>query len=143
MKLKRSADWHRNSSAECKGLGGAQFGVAQPLLHDPHADAHLQQVGAKCLAQLMHGQRSTGSYDVAFIDLGMPGMAGDRVSQALRESDPALATVLVTGWALADGDPRLSAFDFYLRKPFDDVDEILDIAARAIELHAHRAGQDY
>ena len=42
-----------------------------------------------------------GKYDVALIDLGMPGMPGDVVAQRMRRADPALAAVLVTGWGIS------------------------------------------
>jgi hypothetical protein len=42
---------------------------------------------------------------------------------------------------LPEDDARLSAFDFHMCKPIDDVPLILDLAARAIELHEHRAAK--
>ena len=43
-----------------------------------------------------------GLYDVVLIDLGMPG---DVLSQQLRETDPGVVTVLITGWTLDQSDP--------------------------------------
>ncbi len=37
-------------------------------------------------------------FDVALIDLGMPEWTGDRVAKRMKEVDPALTTVLLTGW---------------------------------------------
>jgi len=82
-----------------------------------------------------------GGYDVALIDLGIPGMPGDQVARELREADRSVATVLITGWELKEGDLRLSAFDFRLLKPFDDLDRVEDVVAQAIELHDGRAGE--
>ena len=81
-----------------------------------------------------------GRYDVALIDLALPGMPGDKVARSLVQIDPAVVPVLVTGSDLAPDDPRRSAFDFSLRKPLDDLDRIEDVVARAIELHDSRAG---
>ncbi|MFC1525446.1 response regulator [Candidatus Latescibacterota bacterium] len=39
-----------------------------------------------------------GQYDAVLIDLGMPGMAGDQVAARMRQLDPSVATVLITGW---------------------------------------------
>lgn|GEM_PF-1046788 len=73
-------------------------------------------------------------YDVAIIDLGMPGMSGDRLTTKLKLRDPHLATVLVTGWELPDHDPRLEKFDFYLQKPFEDIKTVQETVVRGIEL---------
>ena len=45
-----------------------------------------------------------GPFDVALIDLGIPTVPGDKVARELRERDPALAAVLVTGWVLEEDD---------------------------------------
>ena len=71
--------------------------------------------------------------DVAMIDLGMPGIPGDQVAQELRRLDPGVVTILMTGWHLEPNDPRLSLFDFHLRKPLKDLDEVRYIVARAIQ----------
>ena len=62
-----------------------------------------------------------GRYDVVLIDLGMPGIPGDRVAREMRDADPSVVTVLVTGWELEAGDPRLAPFDFTLLKLDDQV----------------------
>ena len=83
-----------------------------------------------------------GRYDVALIDMGIPGIPGDRVGREIREADPSLATVLITGWELDEDDPRASGFDFRLQKPFDDLGEVETAVARAIALHDERARAD-
>ena len=80
-----------------------------------------------------------GSYDVALVDLGMPEMRGDRVVEQMRRIDPALATVLITGWLIEEGDPTLEHFDFRLQKPFNDVDEVLQTVGQAVVLRRRRA----
>lgn len=59
-----------------------------------------------------------GRYQVAIIDLGMPGLPGDQVASAIKRRDPKVATILTTGWILDGDDPRLAAFDHCLQKPF-------------------------
>ena len=80
-----------------------------------------------------------GQYDVALIDLGMPGLAGDQVAAEMKSADSCLTTILITGWPLAAADPRRSDFDFHLNKPFDDLDEVESVVAQAIGLHDSRA----
>jgi PAS domain S-box-containing protein len=58
-------------------------------------------------------------FDLAFVDLSLPGMAGDEVARQLRTQNPAIVLVLISGWDLADEDPRLAPFDAFLQKPFD------------------------
>ncbi len=76
-------------------------------------------------------------YDVALIDLGIPGMPGDEVARQIKQIDPRVVTVLISGWDLTAGDPRLEAFDFYVHKPFSLV-EIQETVARAM---ARRKGE--
>ena len=88
--------------------------------------------GREALEQFVPGQ-----WDVALIDLGMPGLSGDRVAAEMRAADSSLATILITGWPLAAADPRGSGFDFRLTKPFGL--EIMEATvAQAIALHDAR-----
>ena len=58
-----------------------------------------------------------GLYQVAIIDLGMPGLPGDQVASAIKRRDSEVATILITGWVMDPGDPRLEDFDQCLQKP--------------------------
>ena len=84
------------------------------------------------------GEFTAGEHDVALIDLGMPGIPGDQVAEKMRQIDPALVTVLITGWRLEDDDNRLAQFDLQLQKPFKDVILVCDMVGRAIQLHDER-----
>jgi|GEM_PF-963776 len=64
-------------------------------------------------------QFSTGHFDVAIIDLGIPGRPGDELAKLFKERRPGLRTLLVTGWDLKEGDPRREPFDLYIKKPFN------------------------
>ena len=95
------------------------------------------------VASVRNGQEALevfapGRYDVVLIDLGMPGMSGDRVAREMHRADPLVASVLITGWEIGEDDPRVSAFDFRIQKPFDDLDEVEDVVVRAVELHDRR-----
>ena len=81
-----------------------------------------------------------GRCDVALINLGLPSKPGDQVAREMRQADPSLVTVLITGWQLDESDPRVSLFDFWTQKPFANLDEVEDIVAQAIELHHTRIG---
>ena len=82
-------------------------------------------------------QFAAGQYDVILIDLGLPGVSGDQVAAEVRKKDPTVSTVLITGWVLAEEDPRLSAFDFHMQKPLH-LSLIRDAVTQAIELHDAR-----
>ena len=102
------------------------------LLSDSHTVTVVAD-GKEALGRFVPGQ-----CDVALIDLGMPGLAGDQVAARMRQLDPSVALVLVTGWVLEQDDVRLRWFDLQIPKPFDDLDEVESVVARAIELHDSR-----
>ena len=80
---------------------------------------------------------ASGHFEVALLDLGLPGVSGDVVAAAIKEADPSIVTVLMTGWTLEESDPRLSHFDLFLQKPFD-VQEIQRVMTRALSLRDSR-----
>ena len=70
--------------------------------------------GAEALALFDRGQ-----YDVVLTDLMMPGMSGWEVLAALRQRDPQLPIIILTGTP-AIGDPRAAQTGVaVLRKPID------------------------
>ena len=77
---------------------------------------------------------------MALIDLGIPSVPGNKVATDMQHRDPELVTVLITGWKLGEGDPRLSAFHFRIQKPLQDIQRVQDIVAQAVDLHDIRAG---
>ena len=79
-----------------------------------------------------------GVFDVALIDLGLPGMSGEELAREVKQMDPVLATALITGWHLGDEDPRIGPFDFRIPKPFIDVSEVERKVNQAIALHDDR-----
>jgi len=108
------------------------------------------QVLARALTGLHHVELATdaeaalarvrpGQYDVAIIDLGMPGLSGQEVGRRLEALDPALARVLFTGWELAEDDPRRQAFDLQLAKPVVSLEALKQTVAQAVELRDRRA----
>jgi len=107
-------------------------GLLDRLLSETH-EVETVLSGREALEQF-----TPGRYDVVLIDLGMPGLPGDRVAQQMQRIDPSVVTVLITGWELRPGDRRRAVFDFWIQKPFDDFDEVDWVVIRAIELHDAR-----
>ena len=79
-----------------------------------------------------------GRYDALVTDLGLPGRRGDELLRALREVDPGLAAVLITGDDLENDDPRLAGFERYWQKPLLELDEVLDGVQEVVEASRRR-----
>jgi signal transduction histidine kinase/CheY-like chemotaxis protein len=76
-----------------------------------------------------------GAFQLVLTDLGMPGMTGWDLARHVRDLDPDVTLVFVTGWG-EDVDPRTAGevgADLVLAKPFN-----VDDVARAIRLAAER-----
>ncbi|MDA0709868.1 MAG: ATP-binding protein, partial [bacterium] len=78
------------------------------------------------------GLFEVGFYDIALLDLKLPGMSGDDLSVKLKEIDPNLVTVLMTGWDVMGDDTMIEKFDFHITKPFR-FNELKDIVKKACE----------
>lgn len=111
-------------------------GLLSRLLGEQH-EVEIATDGRQVLEQF-----ALGKYDVALIDLGMSGMSGDRLMKQMKEIDPQVVTVLITGWTLPEIDPRALSFDFHIAKPFGDLDAVEDVVARAVALHDQRVGKE-
>ena len=81
---------------------------------------------------------SEDRYDAVLIDLGLPKVMGHQVAQSMRQIDPAVALVLITGWDLRHDDERLTHFDFYMQKPFGDLGAIIHTVDKAVALRRKR-----
>ncbi|MFL7894068.1 MAG: response regulator [Anaerolineales bacterium] len=72
--------------------------------------------------------------DLIFLDLKMPGISGFEVLEKIQEIDPAIVTIVITGFATIDSAVEAmqkGAFDF-LPKPFTP-DELRSITRRGME----------
>jgi two-component system sensor histidine kinase/response regulator len=72
--------------------------------------------------------------DLVFVDLKMPGINGIEVLRRIREMDPTVVSVVITGFASIESavdSMKVGAFDF-LPKPFSP-DQLRIIARRALE----------
>lgn len=73
-------------------------------------------------------------FDLALLDIKMPGMDGMEVQQRLREADPELTVIIMTGYATVETAVQAlkrGAYD-YITKPVDP-DELTHLVAKALE----------
>jgi len=79
-------------------------------------------------------------FDLATMDLRMPGMSGRELLVAARAIDPGLAAIVISGYATPEeaDDCRARGAACVVQKPFD-VSTLLDEVARAL---AARRGAD-
>ncbi len=80
------------------------------------------------------GKIDEGQYDVLILDIMMPGMNGMEVLRRVKETNPDIDVIMVTGLSQIETAVRsmkLGAFD-YLPKPFDP-DELKRVVQRALE----------
>ncbi len=61
------------------------------------------------------------SFELVCSDLGMPDLSGWDVLRAARKIDPAIRTMLITGWGdqIGEQEARANHVDYVLPKPFD------------------------
>jgi CheY-like chemotaxis protein len=81
----------------------------------------------------------TGDFDLALLDQSLPGRSGLDLAGDLRERDPHLVVVLVSGWGqeevLAGADPAVVDLTADKPLPWERIREIL---AQAAEIHQQR-----
>jgi PAS domain S-box-containing protein len=72
-------------------------------------------------------------YDLVLTDLGMPDMSGWEVAARIREQDPSLPVVLVTGWGttIDDAEVARSGIAGVVHKPFE-IRDLVDTVHREI-----------
>ena len=76
-----------------------------------------------------------GDWDVALIDIKMPGMDGMELERRLRAIDPGLTLIMMTGYASVETAVQAlkdGVYD-YITKPVDP-DELMHLIARAMEI---------
>ncbi len=72
-------------------------------------------------------------YDLALLDIKMPGMDGIELQKRLREADPELTVIMMTGYAVVDTAVqalKAGAYD-YITKPIDP-DELVHLVSNAL-----------
>jgi signal transduction histidine kinase/ActR/RegA family two-component response regulator len=78
---------------------------------------------------------SPEKFDVVVTDLGMPGMSGWEVAKFIKEKDPGMPIVLISGWGGQIDNKKLEEYkiDYMLSKPFN-LEQIRSVLAQATEL---------
>ncbi|MCK4385161.1 MAG: response regulator [candidate division Zixibacteria bacterium] len=74
-------------------------------------------------------------FDLVITDLGMPDISGWEVSRSVKEQNPSVPVILITGWGV-EPDPRKmkdSEVDFLISKPFQ-IDQLEKIIKQLITL---------
>jgi CheY-like chemotaxis protein len=95
------------------------------ILESEGYQVELASSGREALAKFGDGS----AFDALFTDLGMQGMSGWELAQAVRQLAEKIPVAVVTGWGEAVGSSeRLAAqVDWVIAKPFDTA-QILAIA---------------
>lgn len=72
-------------------------------------------------------------YDVVLSDTGMPDMNGQTLLQQIKQQDPRVPTILITGWGqhTTEGETQLGGVDFVIEKPFD-LEDLREVLAKAM-----------
>lgn len=88
----------------------------------------LEGHAVECVAdgELAVERARTGEFDVVLLDLTMPGHGGVEALRAIRERNPTMGAVLMSGY----DESQLAHDEVFLAKPFT-IDALLDALARA------------
>src|SRR5207247_1505052 len=95
----------------------------------PYYNVHTADRGAQAVEMLKQVP-----VDLVTVDLKMPGFSGINVLEKVKQYDPDIEAIIITGYGSLDTaieGLRLGAFD-YISKPFD-VNHILSLVRRGLE----------
>ena len=104
------------------------------ILH-PYYNVHVAERGGQAVDYL-----NKFPVDLVTLDLKMPGFTGINVLEKVKQHDPDIEAIIITGYGSLDTaieGLRLGAFD-YISKPFD-VNHILSLVRRGIERRGAKA----
>jgi signal transduction histidine kinase len=99
------------------------------MILNPYYNVHVAERGGQAVEML-----DKFPVDLVTVDLKMPGLSGIHVLEKLKEYDPDIEAIIITGYGSLDTaieGLRLGAFD-YISKPFD-VNHILSLVRRGLE----------
>jgi signal transduction histidine kinase len=99
------------------------------MVLSPYHNVYLAESGSRAI-EMVERQ----PFDLVTLDLKMPGLSGIKVLEKVKEHDPDIEAIIVTGYGSMDTaiqGLRLGAFD-YISKPFD-VPQVVSLVQRAIE----------
>jgi signal transduction histidine kinase len=99
------------------------------LILKPYYNVYTVEKPTDAIAMLDHVP-----VDLVTLDLKMPGLSGTKVLEKIKQHDPDIEAIIITGYGSMDTaieGLRLGAFD-YISKPFD-VNHILTLIRRALQ----------
>jgi signal transduction histidine kinase len=99
------------------------------MILNPHYNVYTADRGAQAVEILKQHP-----VDLVTLDLKMPGVSGINVLERVKQHDPDIEAIIITGYGSLDTaieGLRLGAFD-YISKPFD-VNHILSLVRRGLE----------
>src|ERR671922_1488583 len=105
------------------------------MILNPHYNVHVAERGGQAIEIL-----NQFPVDLVTLDLKMPGFSGIRVLERVKQIDPDIEAIIITGYGSLDTaieGLRLGAFD-YISKPFD-VNHILALVRRGLERRGAKA----
>ena len=109
-----------------------EFAVRDSLEHWFRKDGHKVQVAASASEAL--DLLEVGRFDVAIVDIKLPGMDGVQLQERMQAIDSEMAVIMITAFGSVDTAVRTlkhGAFDYVL-KPVDP-DELSHLVRRALE----------
>ncbi len=79
------------------------------------------------------------SFDVLVTDKSLPGADGHEVIDHARKLHPHIGVVMITAKGTLESSTRgfRQRIDYYLLKPFDDIDDFVDVVHSSYRMHAH------
>lgn len=104
------------------------------MILNPIYNVHVAERGAQAVEML-----EKFPVELVTLDLKMPGMTGINVLEKIKQRDPDIEAIIITGYGSLDTaieGLRLGAFD-YIAKPFD-VHHILSLVERGLERRRSR-----
>lgn len=104
------------------------------IILKPHYNVYTAERGGQAVEIL-----NQMPIDLVTVDLRMPGLPGIKILEKVKNYDPDVEAIIITGYGSMDTaieGLRLGAFD-YISKPFD-VDHVLDLIRRALERRSAR-----
>ena len=105
------------------------------MILNPYYNVHVAERGGQAIEML-----NMYPVDLVTLDLKMPGFTGINVLEKVKQYDPDIEAIIITGYGSLDTaieGLRLGAFD-YISKPFD-VNHILALVRRGLERRSAKA----
>jgi signal transduction histidine kinase/CheY-like chemotaxis protein len=98
--------------------------LMKEILESEGCDVHVAGCGSEALEIF-----ASTKVDCVFTDIGMPGMSGWELAQAIREQNDSIPIAVITGWGEAVGsdEQKAAGVDWVIAKPFtaDRISELV------------------